>query len=775
MKNKENCSPAYKRVMRRIGSIFLLFSLLPVAGSAQNRQGTATAVKARLGEPQVKPLPAVWKEEYDKGNVHPGDHTQHMLDLTYCESDPDRIYMGQDVCNIWVSRDYGKNWFTLSNSGLYSPFIISVEVDPLDKNRLLAAAQCRYYDGVNQDYQGIYQSLDGGITWSKKISRTDLGEVRSSTKLITYAPASKDAKLGYAKRWYAAFGEYKNTAKGSELVADDGLLYSDNGGDTWKEIRKLPATDFGDKIRGIKVDIVDQQKVFLYGNKGLFRFENVTDANGKITKISGRGGLPQGDIWGRLFQSKDGNTLIVAVSGKGIYKSTDAGSNWSVLYTWTDVNYCYISENFPDKIFAVPTERSHKQIRVSSDGGKTWVEPTDDNIHYRPGYGTSNWVKKLNGQFTCIIPDPRNKNNVFIHTKSRNFRSSDGGLNWTVSDNGFNGASHTGIANEQMFDAANPNRFCYFMVDKGVIFTNTKGKWFYQNKQDPQKLGLSWKTSLAGALHSKKPIILASVGKSPKGKLLRSPDDGATWNVVSEKETERWVIAFDLDSSNYCYQGRERSDDEGVTWKELTNMPAKAIICGVSRSDGRVIYAMDNTGSRKQIWRSVNRGDTWQLVIDAGWDLTFPGPNEMFVFRVDPKTSHIVYTSSGNGHISRWDLSKMPAKHTELRVGGVNEDNFFINRFAIDPRYPDIMYAVNLRANTGNKFFRTIDGGKTWQNISTFVPQGSVNGLAVSPVTGEVYISSQNGSLVMLPPYPTSNTAYEEVPYTNNHLGEPYD
>jgi hypothetical protein len=85
------------------------------------------------------------------------------------------------------------------------------------------------------------------------------------------------------------------------------------------------------------------------------------------------------------------------------------------------------------------------------------------------------------------------------------------------------------------------------------------------------------------------------------------------------------------------------------------------------------------------------------------------------------------------------------------------------------------MYALNIRANTGNKFFRTIDGGVTWENVSRYVPQGSVNGLSVSPVTGEVYISSQNGSLVMLPPYSTANTAYEVVPYANNHLNEPYN
>ena len=223
------------KILRCFLYSFILLAFATPLTYSQKRDATAYSPIS----PQIKPLPVVLKEEYDAGNVKPGDHTQHMLDLAYSESDPDRIYMGQDVSNIWVSCDNGLNWFTLRNEGLYAPFVISIEVDPLNKNRVLAATQCRFYNGANENYQGIYQSLDGGITWQKKLARIQLGEVRSSTKLIAYAPTSKNAALGYATRWYAAFGEFKKTAKGDALVADDGLLYSDDGGVTWRN-KKTP-------------------------------------------------------------------------------------------------------------------------------------------------------------------------------------------------------------------------------------------------------------------------------------------------------------------------------------------------------------------------------------------------------------------------------------------------------------------------------------------------------------------------------------------------------
>lgn len=723
----------------------------------------------------VKPLPTVNKEEYEQGCT-PGDHTQHMLDFTYCASAPDRIYMAQDVASVWVSRNFGKNWNTLSNTGLLSPFIISVEADPLDKNRVLAAVQCRHYDAVNKTYQGIYMTTDGGITWQRKAIRQDLGEVRSSTKLIGYAPSTINEKAKFARRWYAAFGEYKALGNGKAMTADDGLLYSDDGGETWNEICKLPEANFGGQIRGLKVHPRNADRVFIYGEKGLFVFDEATKNTGNWSRLSGVNGLPEGDIYGRLYISQDGNTLIVAVSGKGIYKSVDDGKTWATLYDWGLVNYCYVNERFPDVIYAVPIMKSHEQILISRNGGSTWESPA--SVNYRPGYNDSFWNTRICGEFTCIIPDPRNPDKVFAHTNSKNFRSDDGGRNWYPSDNGYNGGQHAGIGLEQMFDPVNPDRFCYFMVDKGVVFTDSRGRWFYPNTIAPKEMGLIHKTSSGGALHpdGSTKVILASAGSGPMGHLLRSEDDGRTWKIVASSGNQpRWVIAFDLQNPDYCYQWRERSSDAGKTWKEMPNMPEGTMVCGISRTDGKIIYAMDNLRGGKNVWRSDDRGDTWKLVIESPWDLTTPGADQKFVFRVHPQNPDIVFTSSKDGQITRWDLSKDGnGRQTDLDVGIPDKENLYFKLLAIDARYPDVMYVLNQRANTGYKLFRTTDGGTTWENISEWIPQGSTNGLTVSPVTGEVYISSQNGSLVMLPPYPTSRTAYEIVSYVNNHLNKPY-
>src|SRR5690606_40497971 len=63
---------------------------------------------------------------------------------------------------------------------------------------------------------------------------------------------------------------------------------------------------------------------------------------------------------------------------------------------------------------------------------------------------------------------------------------------------------------------------------------------------------------------------------------------------------------------------------------------------------------------------------TCALPISA-WDLTFPGPNNMFVFTVDPLNPNIVYTSSSNGHITKWDVSVSPAQPANISINRSEE------------------------------------------------------------------------------------------------------
>ena len=76
-----------------------------------------------------------------------------------------------------------------------------------------------------------------------------------------------------------------------------------------------------------------------------------------------------------------------------------------------------------------------------------------------------------------------------------------------------------------------------------------------------------------------------------------------------------------------------------------------------------------------------------------------------------------------------------------------------------------------------NKFFRTVDGGRTWENLSEGFPGVFVRGLEVSPTTGDVFTGSSNGSRVLPPPYREEGAARSAAAtsvWGQRYLDRPY-
>ena len=504
-------------------------------------------------------------------------------------------------------------------------------------------------------------------------------------------------------------------------------------------------------------------------SRGLFCFSEATNPQGACKRLSGKNGLPEGAVDGKLYLDPTGRKIIAAVSGKGIYTSEDAGLNWKSIYDWDKVVKCFVNEGFPNHIYVTASRESGEQVRVSADGGKTW----NSKVKSIPVPGTGGvWNTHIFGTFAWIIPDPRNQDRAFAHGNAKNHQTDDGGNTWSPSNDFFCGVQFAGVNYEQMFDPKNSDRFCYFTVDEYVAYTESRGQWFYHRTADKKALDLVHSTCHGGAMHpdASTGIILVSIGKL-NGQLLRSENNGETWEKVRSGNKKRWCVLFDQQNPDYCYQWRERSSDTGKTWIEL-NMPKGTIIAGMSWQDGRILYAVETEGEAKNVWRSDDRGDTWKKVITTDWKLTSPGDSQ-FAFRVDPKDHNIVYTKSPKGQISKWNLNLATEKQrTDFDVfnGGAQEEGFYAERFAIDRRHPEVMYVLNIRDFTGNKLFRSTNGGATWENISQGFPNVVHSGLEVSPVTGEVYLSGGNGSRVLLPPYPTKNTVWELINLPNTFI-----
>ena len=767
-------------------------------------------------------LPVLGKAEYEafvEKGVLSGDYGQYMLGAAQSEADPDRIYTCQDSGGVWVSLDHGNSWNNLRNLGLYARFTTGIAVDPLDPRRLLLLTQG---GGTGAgDHIGLQRSLDGGLSWERVIPN-DESPGRVLQGPIGFAPTSKDTSLGYATRWYCIVQSY------SSRNPDGGphrFYRSDDGGESWQLVRTLAPRVYG-SITHLVVSPVDPEAVYVYSARGLWRFEAAGDPDGGITAMSGANGLPEGGVRDRLHLAPDGRTLIAGVEKQGVYRSPDAGASWTLVHADPEIGKLHVNPWAPERMI-ISYNGKGRQLKVSTDGGASFAKP--DTVNTGPGGRDDGVISEV----SCLVVwHPEKPDRIWAHGGPRHWQSDDGGRNWRPANGYFNGKQHQNWFIDQMFDPVDPDRFGYFMTDFGVALTHNHGLWFSYGRMVTRALDLNHSTVNGGALHPDptRGIVLASVGKMNAGKLVVSRDHGATWTVASDGERKRQYVGFDLDDPSYAFQWRERSTDHGLTWSEMPSLPRGFAVSGMTLTaqgmkQGQAIFAIDRdsggdvdpdeesddlgqdagedpgrnaarTGGRNRrrpggggnpgrggnsrILRSLDRGESWHPFVQSPFDFGIAGMTGGGPCRAHPSDPDVFFTRGPNGWtIRKWIFGGSPS-YVDLNVmggfpGGKPPDKMFsAMSLAIDRRFPEVMYVMNSYNHVPHMLFRTTDGGEAWEDISGGFPGTFIRGLEVSPVTGELFTGSANGSRVLPPPYRTSLTAGEISPWGQRFLDRPY-
>lgn len=787
----------------------------------------APARPAATAAPGWSVLPVLTKADYEafvSRGVLSGDAGQYMLGAAQSEADPDRIYTCQDTGGVWVSLDHGNSWNNLMNRGLYTRTTTGIAVDPIDSRRLFLLT----WAGVGTaglDHIGLQRSLDGGLTWERVIPN-DESPGRAIQGPVNFAPTSKDPKLGYATRWYCIVQRYSSQNPGGRPHR---FYRSDDGGATWRLIRELAPRTYG-SISHLVVSPTDPEAVYVNGDAGLWRFEAAGDPAGRVTPMSGANGLPEGAVRDRIHLGADGRTLIVGVTKQGVYRSLDAGGSWTLVHADPDLLKLHVNPWDPRRMI-VSYPRRGRQLQVSTDGGASFAEP--ENVSPGP-IGPRSVI----GEASCLVVwHPGNPDRIWAHGGPQHWQSDDGGRNWRPANGFFNGQQHQNWFADQMFDPADPGRFAYFQTDFGVATTRNRGRWFERGRMITRALDVKHSSVNGGAVHPDpaRGIILASVGRMNSGKLVISRDDGATWAVASDGDHRRQYVGFDLDNPSFAFQWRERSTDHGVTWSEMAALPPGFAVSGMTLTapgmrQGQAIFAIDrdsgsadqdeeeegfdeedaapapkpgrnggrNPGGRNRdrsqgrnaaggvgwggnsrILRSLDRGESWQPFVDSPYDFGLPGMFGGGPCRAHPSDPDVFFTRGPNDWtIRKWVFGGKPV---DLNVmggfpGGRPPDGkFTAMSLAIDRRHPDVMYVMNTWDGVPNKFFRTVDGGRSWENISEGFPGTFVRGLEVSPTTGDVFTGSANGSRVLPPPYRDAAARPEEASvWGQRFLDRPY-
>ena len=355
------------------------------------RGGRTRAACGVASQPNVFYMGAVnggvWKSD-DFGRtwnpIFDSQPTQSIGAIAVAPSDPNIIYVGSgeglarpDLSvgdGVYKSTDAGKTWTHLGLRN--SQGIPALAVDPRNPNRVFAAALGHPY-GANEE-RGIYLSTDGGQNWKKVLSR-DANVGGSDVEIDPSNP-----EIVYASLWEVRLGPWED---GNQYSGTGGGLFkSTDGGKTWCALTNgLPKG-----IIQVDVAIAASQPSRLYASVatnepsvGIYRSD---DAGENWTRITtdprpalriGGGDLP-------VPRVDPKNPDVVYSASIVTMRSADGGKTWTSLRGapgGDDYQNLWINPNFPNIILLV----SDQGALVSVNAGETWSswynQPTGQLYH----------------------------------------------------------------------------------------------------------------------------------------------------------------------------------------------------------------------------------------------------------------------------------------------------------------------------------------------------------------------------------------------------------
>jgi photosystem II stability/assembly factor-like uncharacterized protein len=613
-----------------------------------------------------------------------------------------------------------------------------------------------FYIGVNNG--GVWKTNDYGRTWKPIFDDQPTGSVGD----VAVAPSN-------ANVIYVGSGE---GLQRPDLSTGDGVYRSADGGKTWTNTGLKNAKQIG----GLAIDPNNENRVFAaalghpYGpneERGVYRTTNGGQSWERVLYINENTGAVQVTIdphnpqiiFADMWAARQGPWENGQWQGKesGLYKSTDGGSTWRKItkgLPTTDqelgrIGFC-IAPSRSNRMYATVDAGKMGGIYRSDDAGESWTLMNADNRFWGRG-----------SDFAEVKVDPKNADIVYSGNVVT-WKSADGGKTFTA----FRGAPGGDDYHRIWIDPNNTN-IILIASDQGAIITVNGGETFssWYNQPTAQFYHVSTDNAFPYNVYGGQQES-GSVGISSRG------NDGQitfqNWHPVGVEEYG--YAAADPNDPNIIYGGKITRHDKRTG--QTQNIAPEAVRSGQYRFirtapvlfspvDNKTLYFAGNV-----LFSTQNEGKDWQVISPdlsrESWDVPASVgvyttdnlkkmPRRGVIYTVAPsyKDINTIWCGTDDGliHVTKdggkiWRNVTPPAITSWSKVSLMDAGHFDANT---------AYAAVNrIRCNDYKPhIYKTHDGGSTWQEIVTGLPEDPINAVREDPrQKGLLYAGSERAVYV---------------------------
>lgn len=605
------------------------------------------------------------------------------------DGDPLTYYMGTTGGGLWKTTDAGQRWRNISDGYFKTGSVGAVAVSTTNTNVIYVGMGEHAPRGVMTSHgDGVYKSTDAGKTWT----HLGLEKTQHISRIIIH-PHNDDVVFVAAQG--ALHGN--NTERG--------IYKSTDGGKTWKKVLYI-----NDMTGCSELSINLQNPLEMYA--GMWEHQRKP--------------------W----------TVISGGKGSGLYKSKDGGETWDKLENGLPKTMgktaIAVAQSNTDIVYALVEadwEEEKGGLYKSTNAGKSWTQITKDHALIQ-----RSWY------YTEVFVDPQNENLVYILNAGAH-KSIDGGKKWSRIW-GTHGDYH-----DLWINPANANNLC-IANDGGAAISFDQGKTW--SRQDNMPTAQFYRVNvdnlfpynIYGGQQDNSSIRIAS------RELGSSTISQKSWRSSAGGESA--FLAFDKDDPRYVMGGSylgtiELKDMHTGASTRVMSAPIQYL--GMEARDMKylynwnapIVYSQHEKGTwyhaAQYVLRSRDNGVTWE---EVSKDLTrnqddkqgnggIPITNEAvgaenygtISYMIEsPHDKGVFWTGSDDGlvHLTRDNCGSW----VNVTPKGLAE--CLINAIEVSPHDPATAYIATTRYKFNDKtpaVYKTTNYGKTWQNISSNIPNGA--------------------------------------------------